>query len=316
MQIKKNISLKNKNWFKTGGHSKFYCEPKNMIDFQEAIKFAKVNKLEIFALGHGANVLINDDGFDGLTIKPQLKNITIKYISKNAHFLPILVTAHTSVKIQDLIDFCLKNNLIGLEEFSAIPGTVGGSTYINIHYFNSSLSDFIHSATIINKDSGKIFNVDKNWFNFGYDKSKLQKKENFLISTTFKLKKVNDFQTYYAKGRRYEIIRHRQHRYPNSNTCGSFFKNFLPQEIDFEINNKKITSIAYYLDKLGIKGKLKIGNAIISPKHANMIETLPGATTTDIIKLAKQMQKLVKKEFGIIPKPECQVIGFKKNPFL
>ncbi|MCF7899402.1 UDP-N-acetylmuramate dehydrogenase, partial [Candidatus Babeliales bacterium] len=265
-----------------------------------ALEFANTNNLDIFTLGSGANILISDSGFDGLVIKPKLNKISL---DNN------IVTAESSVIIQDLIDSCLDNNIIGLEEFSLIPGTVGGSVYINIHYITHKFSDFLINAKIINKKTGQMLEVEKNWFEFGYDKSNLQKKEFFLISATFELKKVDDIKTAYAKGRRDEIIRHRKNRYPYSNTCGSFFRNFYPEEINFEINNKKITSVAYYLDKLGIKGELRVGNAIVSSQHANMIVTLYGAKSSDVLELAKKMQQLVFDKFGVKPVPECQIAG-------
>ncbi|MFC1894859.1 UDP-N-acetylmuramate dehydrogenase [Candidatus Dependentiae bacterium] len=307
MEILKNTSLKYKNWFETGGNSKFYCTPKTETDFCNSLEFANKNNLKTFVLGSGANILISDHGFNGLTIKPELNQIKIN---------DTLVTAQAGVKIKNLINYSLNNNLIGLEDFSGIPGTIGGSTYINIHYLNYFLSDFLVQAKVINKRTCKTIIVDKSWFNFSYDESKLQNKDFFLISATFKLKKVDTIQASYAKGRRDEIIKHRLRKYPNSNTCGSFFRNFKEQEIPFTINNKKIIYVAYYLDKLGIKGEFKSGNAIISYKHANMITTLSGATSTDVINLAKKIQELVIKEFGILPKAECQLIGFDKNPLL
>ena len=327
MKIKKNISLKNKNWFRTGGKSKYFCQPKNESEFIQALNFAKTNNLQIFVLGKGANILISDDGFNGLTINPQLKEITIKKDT---------VMAQAGVCIQDINDYCLKNNLIDLEEFSCIPGTVGGSVFINIHYFEYFLSDFLINAKVINKKTNKIIIVDKSWFNFSYDQSKLHKREHFLISATFKLKKVNNIKKAYAIGRRDEIIRQRKRHYPTSNTCGCFFRNFHDNEIKFKINgkpspnqlrqdhdgqegfgpcNKKITAVAYYLDKLGIKGELRVGNAIVSRKHANMIETLPKSTSSDVIHLAQKMQQLVFDKYGIIPQAECQLVGFYKTPF-
>ncbi|MCK4651242.1 UDP-N-acetylmuramate dehydrogenase [Candidatus Babeliales bacterium] len=309
MKIKKNISLKNKNWFRTGGSAKYFAEPKNINEFKITLEFAQKNNLEIFVLGGGANILISDYGFDGLVTKPDMKKINI--ITKKNY---CLVQSECSVTIQDLIDHCIKNNIIGLEEFSNIPGTVGGSIYINIHYFDYFLSDFLYSATIINKKTDKSYCVDKNWFNFGYDKSKLQNKEHFLINATFKLKKANDIETAYCKGRRDEIIRQRTRRYPTSNTCGSFFRNFNEKEINFKIHNKKILFVAYYLDKIGIKGELRYKNAIVSEKHSNMIVTLKNTKSSDVINLAKKIQKLTFKKYGIIPQPECQLIGFKKYP--
>ena len=92
--------------------------------------------------------------------------------------------------------------------------------------------------------------------------------------------------------------------------------NFLPHEVMLEVDQKKIIFVAYYLDKIGIKGTLRSGDAIVSPQHANMIVNLENATSTDIITLALHMQRLVLDHFNILPKPECQLIGFKKYPLL
>ncbi|MFC1842309.1 UDP-N-acetylmuramate dehydrogenase [Candidatus Dependentiae bacterium] len=326
--IQENTPLKNKNWFQTGGTAKFYTEPTNNIAFQEALAYADNKKLPIFVLGKGANILISDNGFDGLVIKPELCEITHEKLNNNTenntgNSKNILVQAGAGVPIENLIHYCLEHNITGLEEFSGIPGTVGGSVYINIHYFKHFLSDFLHQAQVINKTTGKIKLVDQNWFNFGYDKSKLFEKNYFLTQATFKLKKATDLETAYAKGRSVEITRHRNARYPNTHTCGSFFRNFLEHEVTQTISGsdksgsgKKMIYVAYYLDKLGIKGQLSYGGAIISHKHANMIVNTGNATSQDIINLAREMQQLVKKNFGIIPQPECQLIGFDTYPLL
>ena len=135
-----------------------------------------------------------------------------------------------------------------------------------------------------------------------------------MISATFALTKVTELETAYAKGRRDEIIRHRNARYPTSHTCGSFFRNFHKDELKNIKNGKKLPSVAYYLDQIGIKGKLESGNAIVSHRHANMIVNLGNATSQDIVMLAQKIQELVLKHFGVIPQPECQFIGFAQNP--
>jgi UDP-N-acetylmuramate dehydrogenase len=310
--IETNVSLADKNWFKTGGPARFYCEPTTTQQFQEAIIYASVHNLPIFMLGQGANILISDEGFDGLVIRPTLTNIEIIAVSHD----DALVKADAGVTMPNLIDYCLDNNLIGLEEFSGIPGTVGGSVYINLHYFNFLLANFLVSAEVINKRTGSIETVDAQWFNFGYNDSQLHKKDYFLINATFKLKPATAEETAFAQGRKTEIIRHRAHRYPQVRTCGSFFRNFFPNEVTLEVDDKKIIFVAYYLDKIGVKGTLRCGDAIVSPQHANMIVNLQNATSTDIITLAQQMQRLVLDKFNIVPQPECQLVGFKKYPLL
>lgn len=306
--IEQNVPLANKNWFETGGLAKFYCEPKNALEFTQALHYGKAQELDTFVLGQGANILISDDGFDGLVVRPQLKDISFqKHDAQIAH-----VKAGAGVTFHDLILYCLDHNLLNLEEFSGIPGTVGGSVYINLHYYEFLLEQFLVNAQIIHKETGNILTVDPTWFKFGYDTSRLQEKEYYLVNATFQLKHATDLEVARARGRREEIIRHRQRRYPTTKTCGSFFRNFLPDEVAH--TEKKLIYVAYYLDKIGIKGELHVGDAIVSYQHANMIVNRGNATSTEIIQLAQLMQKKVFEEFGIKPQPECQLIGFKNNP--
>jgi UDP-N-acetylmuramate dehydrogenase len=310
--IQTNIPLADKNWFGTGGSAQFYCEPTTTAEFQEAIAYTHAHNLDIFILGQGANILISDDGFNGMVIRPSLTAIDIIAV----HDTFTLVKADAGVTMPHLIDYCLSNNLLGLEEFSGIPGTVGGSVYINLHYFEFLLANFLVSATIIHKKNGTTLTVDAHWFNFGYNDSELHKKDYFLVDATFKLINATHEQTAFAQGRKTEIIRHRAHRYPQVRTCGSFFRNFFAHEVTLEIDTKKIIFVAYYLDKIGVKGSLRSGNALVSHQHANMIVNLGGATSSDIITVALTMQQRVYEKFGILPQSECQLIGFKKYPLL
>ena len=310
--IFEDVPLADKNWFQTGGSARYYAEPSSGEQLGQVLNYAKDHNLSIFVLGQGANILISDDGFDGLVIRPYMKHITHKADAKSN----VLVTAGAGVTINDLIEYCLSHNISGLEEFSGIPGTVGGSVYINLHYFEFLLSHFIVHAEVLEKATGKIYSVDNHWFNFGYNQSTLHQEDHYLITATFALKQITDLQTAYAQGRRTEIIRHRVKRYPATHTCGSFFRNFHDNEVALMSNGKKMIFVAYYLDKIGVKGNLRVGDAIVSYQHANMIVNCGSATSADIIQLVRTMQELVKKEFSIIPQPECRLIGFTEYPLL
>jgi UDP-N-acetylmuramate dehydrogenase len=310
--ISKNVPLADKNWFTTGGPAKFYAGPTSAQEFIESLTFARSHNQSIFILGQGANILISDDGFDGIVIRPQLLDLKIEHFDATH----VLVHAGAGVTMPDLITYCLNNNIIGLEEFSGIPGTVGGSVYINLHYFEFLLEQFLYNAQIIHKETNTLEQVSPNWFKFGYNQSTLLDERHYLVHATFKLKKATDLQTAYAKGRSTEIIRHRFQRYPRSHTCGSFFRNFHEDEVTLQSNGKKIIFVAYYLDKIGVKGQLSVGDAIVSHQHANMIVNRGKATSNDIINLARIMQELVQKQFNLTPQPECRLIGFKDYPLL
>lgn len=306
--IARHMPLHDKNWFATGGAAEFYAAPKNALEFQEALRFAHAHNLPITMLGQGANCLISDNGIKGLVIQPHLRTITF---GQNG-----AVTAGAGATMHDLIEACLAHNLIGLEEFSGIPGTVGGSVFINLHYFEFLLSQFLVSAHVMHKQTGDIIEVDNAWFAFGYNTSTLHHAPYYLVDATFALKQTDDLGTAHARGRAQEIIRHRVARYPSKNTCGSFFRNFLPEEVTVESNGKKMIYVAYYLDKLGVKGQLEMGDAVVSHQHANMIVNRGKATTHDIIALARTMQTMVADAYHIIPQPECRLLGFDTYPLL
>jgi UDP-N-acetylmuramate dehydrogenase len=305
--IQTQVPLHDKNWFGTGGLARFFCAPQTAADFQQALVWANEQNIELFILGQGANVLINDDGFDGLIIAPKINHIQI-----DGNY----ITAGAGVTMDQLITYCLDHQLLGLEEFSGIPGTVGGSVYINLHYFEFLLEQFLVDAHIINRTTGQIMQVTRDWFNFGYNYSELHNQPWYLFDARFVLKPASKIETAYARGRRTEIIRHRMRRYPSAGTCGSFFRNFHAHEVTFEHNGTKMIHVAYYLDKLGLKGNFRIGGASVSWQHANMIVNNGTATSANIVGVARHMQQTVFDAYGITPQPECILIGFKPNPLL
>jgi UDP-N-acetylmuramate dehydrogenase len=314
--IHQDINLSDKNWFRTGGNAKFYCEPKNNQQFIEALEIAQKSDWPIFVLGLGANILISDNGWQGMVIRPAINKIQSAEPYNLNGITHREVTAGAGVIFQDLINYCLDNNLMDLQEFSGIPGTVGGSVFINIHYFNALLSNYLVKATVVEKATGKLMSVDNQWFEFGYNKSKLQTNNYYLLDATFRLTECTLIESAYLKGRRDETIRYRNWRYPSSGTCGSFFRNFSADEVSLESNGKKMIYVAYYLDKLGIKGELKMGGAIVSHQHANMLVNTGNASSKDIIDLARTMQQMVYDKFAIICQPECIFVGFEKYPLL
>ncbi len=311
--IKHNVPLHDKNWFQTGGPARSFAAPTTNQEFQDSLAFAREHNLDVFILGKGANVLISDAGFDGLVIQPQLTSIRTQPLDATT----VLVTAGAGVEMPALIEYCLAHNITGLEEFSGIPGTVGGSVYINLHYFHFLLEHFLHECTVINRTTGESIQVTPAWFNFGYNQSTLQQHEYYLLDATFKLTSCSALEAAYAKGRSVEIIRHRAQRYPQSHTCGSFFRNFHDHEVTMTTSTgKKLIFVAYYLDKIGVKGALRVGDAMVSHQHANMLVNCGKASSADLIGLARTMQELVNKEFSIIPKTECLLVGFKEYPLL
>lgn len=312
LTIEHHVPLHERCWFRTGGAAAYFCAPRSEDELREALAFARAKSLPVTVLGEGANVLISDAGIPGLVIRPALVDCTMRTASRGE----LLLTAGAGAALNDVIEFALQHHALGLEEFSGVPGTVGGSVYINAHYFEFLLSQFLVEARVMHCADGVISTVPAAWFAFGYDTSRLHNHQHILVDATFALRAGSAEETAYARGRRAEIIRHRMRRYPASHTCGSFFQNFVPHEVSLQLDGRPMTSVAYYLDRLGIKGTLAVGDAVVSAKHANMIVNRGTATSADIAALARRMQELVRDAFGLVPRPECQLLGFAENPLL
>ena len=301
--MRNDVSLAPLTWFKTGGKAKYLSEPATLEELKNDLAFAAKNGLPFEVLGEGANTLVSDEGYPGMIIHPVNKEL--KLTEREDCFL---LEAGAGAKVQDAIDYALERKALGLEEFSGLPGTIGGAAFINAHFFEFFLADFLVSALVVSP-SGETKEVSKEWFEYGYDVSRLHREKWIVWSAAFRLRKGSELEAAFAKGRAYEIIRQRSRRYPKERTCGSFFRNFLPEEA-----RGKVPSVAFYLDKVGVKGTLSVGNAVVSRKHANMLETKEGAASADVIALAREMQKLVYKNFGLVPVPECRFLGFPSFP--
>jgi len=320
MEILENVSLKEFSNMKIGGPAKYFLRAKSSDDIISGIRWAREKKERFYILGAGAKTVFSDLGFDGLVIKQE---------NREFHFEGNFLIAKSGAIIQELIDESLERNLLGLEEFSGIPSTVGGAAFINLHYYQSLFGDLVESGKIFDVFEDKTIDCKKDWFEYGYEASKLQTKisckeffsgkenteennENqfiqryILLECNLKLQKVDDKEKWIAFGKSKEIIRSRNYKYPLEPSVGSIFQNLTNEEKSFY--GAPTVSAAYYIDKLGLKG-LKVGGIEISGRHANIFINPEGnGTCSDLLKLIDIVKAKVKENFGIELKNEINII--------
>ncbi len=297
LNFQKDVSLKNYSNMKIGGTAKFFVEIFSSDELVEAIKWAKKNNKKFFVLGLGANTVFSDSGFDGVVILQKNENFEIK---------DEIVFAESGVLMKNLIEKTLDSNLVGLEEFSGIPSTIGGASFINLHYYKTLFSDFLISAKIFDFEKEEIFEADLDWFEYGYEKSKLQTGNFILLSANLKLKKCSDEEKWFAKGKSFEIIRDRNFKYPLEPSVGSIFQNLPPSAKEFY--GVPTLSAGFYIDSLGFKMK-KVGGIQVSGRHANIFVNPKGeGTCKDLLELMEIVKVAVKEKFGIELVPEVRIV--------
>jgi len=284
--MKRNVSLKEYSTFKIGGEAKYLLEPKTTKELIKSVQWAKDNDVAFFVLGGGSNILISDDGFDGLVIISKMNKFEIKGNK---------VTAEAGVKLVDLIDECLKKKLSGLEWASGIPkATIGGSLYMNAGAFGSNMADIVKEVVVLDTSDLKIKTFSFKECQFDYKDSVFRgNKSLIIISCLLVLEEKQDIE---EEVKRISIYRKENHPvlFPSA---GSIFKN------PFNI------SAGEAIEKTGLKGK-KIGGAMVSDKHANFIINVREATSNDVKQLIDLIKKQVKEKLNIDLEEEIQYLGY------
>lgn len=337
MQILENFSLKNHNTFGIAAKAKFFVEI-NTISELEAILQDKnyPNKL---ILGGGSNMLIIQD-IDALVIYINLKGIEV--LSKTDDKVIIKVMAGENW--HDMVVWTLDQNFGGLENMSLIPGNTGTAPIQNIGAYGVELKDSFVSCEAIQVETQTGRTFSKEDCNFGYRQSyfKNEGKNKFVItSVSLELSTKNHkLNTSYGaieqeltkmgilnptiKDVSNAVIAIRKSKLPDPNelgNSGSFFKNPIITNIDFEAFTKKNPTAPYYkvsdeeykipagwlIEQCGFKGK-RYGDAGVHKNQALVLVNYGGATGKEILKLAEKIIGEVKSKFNIRLTPEVNLI--------
>ena len=124
-KIKYNEPMNKHTTFKVGGLAEIFIKIDNIAELRETLKIAKKNKIPITIIGNGSNLLVLDKGIKGITLKIELKKIEIQEKKEQDK---IQITVGAGEKIGNLAQYCLKEEITGMEELAGIPGTVRWSS--------------------------------------------------------------------------------------------------------------------------------------------------------------------------------------------
>jgi len=162
MVVRRNASLKDLTSFHIGGPADYLCEVQNIEDIKEVLRIARENSVPFFVLGGGTNMLISDGGFHGVVIKPKFDFI------ENS---PGGVKVGAGVLMNDLLDFCSREGLSGLEWAGGLPGTLGGAIRGNAGCFGGEIKDAVQEVMSFDTEGGKIVRRNNKECEFAYRNS-------------------------------------------------------------------------------------------------------------------------------------------------
>ncbi len=286
--LSENEPLHKKNWFGVGGRAEIYFEPADCSDLERLIRFMPPVPLTV--LGAGSNVLIRDGGIPGIVVH--------------------LGRSFSEIRVQDQYLVCgagsglmevsrvaAQNGLGGLEFMCGIPGSVGGAIRMNAGAHGRSIQDILVSLQVMTRE-GDLLTIDPQETNiFSYRKCCLPDDWIFVEAT---LKGTpDDLKNIQEKMKSYKKMRESSQPL-GVKTAGSTFKN--PEGL----------KAWQLIEKNGLKG-MKIGDAVVSEKHANFLINKGQASARDIERLGEKIRSVVLEKEGIALEWEVKKMGVEKD---
>ncbi|MEK9143052.1 MAG: UDP-N-acetylmuramate dehydrogenase [Patescibacteria group bacterium] len=296
-----NVLLAPLATLKIGGPADLFYEARTVEELVEAVRKARELGVPITIIGGGTNVLIGDRGIRGLVIKNSSGMITIrgmkgKYQRGEAKG-SVFVEADSGVVFNKLVRFTVEEGFGGLEAHLGLPGSVGGAIFMNSKWTKptSYVGDAVYQVTILTpQDEIKV--VDRLYFRFAYDTSIIQKTNDIVLRVVFVL----------APGGKEELwkvannsINYRRESQPQGvKSSGCTFRNISKVQAITAATPNHTTSAGFLVDHAGLKG-MCVGDAQISPIHANFIVNNGHAKASDMVELIELARLKVKEQFGV-----------------
>ncbi|MBI3088944.1 MAG: UDP-N-acetylmuramate dehydrogenase [Candidatus Colwellbacteria bacterium] len=307
MMFEQGVDLKKFSNYKIGGPAKFLKRARTVEEVIGTLQWARENKVPLYILGGGTNILWSDKGFDGLVLKPEFNSIKV-----DGNF----ITAGASVPMPTLVQAAVGRGLKGLEWAGGLPGTFGGAIYGNAGAFGGEMKDTIRKVISLDMQSLELIERSNPECQFRYRTSVFKNKGKeiilqAMIELTPGVKRVL-YESMMAKVN----YRKRRHpiEYPN---IGSIFKNVPVGDLDKELVEPHrlvvktdpfpVIPAAYLIDAAGLRGA-SCGGAMISPRHPNFIVNVLDAKASDVLALIKLMKEKVKEKFKIQLEEEVRII--------
>jgi UDP-N-acetylmuramate dehydrogenase len=272
--------------FKIGGPADFYVIPNDERELATLLGLCQSEEIPRFIIGRGTNLLVNDKGFRGVVID-------LSQACRNFQIEDTVVVAGAGILIDDLITRSMASGLSGGEKLSGIPGSIGGAVILNAGAFGTEVKDILASVKLIDADTG-IKWLSRDQIIMQYRRTDIAP-DAVVLEASFNLRPGSRSE---VEPIRADILTARRAKQPLSlPSAGSVFKR-PPGDYAGRL-----------IEAAGLKG-LRIGDAIVSEKHANFIVNCGTASASDVYRLITEIQEIILKRFGISLEPEIHLLGF------
>jgi UDP-N-acetylenolpyruvoylglucosamine reductase len=308
--VKREEPLAPKTTMRVGGAARVYAEPASVPDLQALLREAAARKVEVFILGRGSNLIVPDEGVDGLVISLGHEAWAKFEPRDNGR-----VWVGAGLRLKNLCGLAAKTGLVGFEFLEGIPGNVGGALRMNAGAMGGWMFDVVEEVEIMSLD-GNVKTLAKAAMHVDYRhcaelhhaialgavlRPVVASRENMSTpgggAGTAGIGKPASQADANAIARQIDVYRKkRQESQPREPSAGCIFK------------NPPGTSAGRLIDECGLKGE-RVGDAEVSPVHANFIVNRGRASGNDVLELVRRVRARVRQARGVDLQPEVLLYG-------
>ena len=331
LEIREEVALAPLTTFGVGGAAKFFAVAKSEADVTQAVEWAAAHGVPLFVLGGGSNLLVRDEGFNGLALQMQIGGI--EDLGKG------LFAVGAGEDWDNFVGRMVAASYAGVECLAGIPGSVGGTPVQNVGAYGQEVSETIVSVRAYDRDAGMFIELRKDACRFRYRQSRFNTEEpgrfivtqvrfSLLLGGAPTLKYVELKERVGASAGLAEVaetvreIRRSKGMLlvegdPENHTAGSFFKNpVVEMEMLASVaaaagvaaekvphwpagEGKIKLPAAWLLERAGFVKGWGTGKVGISSRHTLALVNRGGATFGDMLRIKCQIDEKVWEKFGI-----------------
>jgi len=268
----------------TGGPARWFARPTTVAELGDVLAWAQGKRLEVAVIGLGSNLLVADEGYDGVIVR--LAGALARIDREGDR-----IVCGGGASLAAIVKRATGWGLSGIEFGCAIPGTAGGAVRMNAGAYGGEIRDVLADAVLIGAEGSRRGGPDE--LGLRYRRSGVGPGE-VVAEVVLDLhpddperirRTVADMQR-----------RRREAQPAKVRTFGSVWKNPDPG-----------WTAGRLLEECGLKG-YAVGGARISPVHANFIENHDGARSADVIALMREARSRAR-ERGVELEHEVQMLG-------
>lgn len=279
---------------RAGGAARLLAEPTSVADLGALLRTAQAQGVPVLPLGRGSNILVPDEGVEALVVS--LQHPAWARFERRADGR---VWAGAGLRLKNLCGLAAKAGLQGFEFLEGIPGSLGGALRMNAGAMGHWIFEVVDSVQYM---TAKGALMERRAAELTVEYRQCRELAAAVVVSAV-LRPAGRGETVAIK-RQIEILRGQRHAaQPREPSAGCIFK------------NPPGDSAGRLIEQCGLKG-LRIGDAEVSPVHANFIVNRGAARTAEIVLLVQQVRARVRAATGVELTPEVLLLGRDWKDFL